>query len=176
MGDNPSKFQGNPRQPVEQVSWDDVQPFLAKLNESRKRHEGKFALPTEAQWEYACRAGTTTFWHDGDGEESLRESGWFHANHDGNTQPVGRLAANAWRLHDMHGNVWEWCADWFAADYYRQSPTIDPTGPPAGSHRVLRGGSWSARADCCGSAFRLNHSPDKRYDDLGLRLVCELDH
>ncbi|HUT94002.1 MAG TPA: SUMF1/EgtB/PvdO family nonheme iron enzyme [Thermoguttaceae bacterium] len=173
MGSNPSRFTDDPSHPVEQVSWDDVQPFLAKLNESRKSQGMKFALPTEAQWEYACRAGTTTAWHCGNDEAKLQEYAWFNMNSGGKTHPVGELLANGFGLYDMLGNAWEWCADWYGAEYYAQSPADDPSGPSAGSHRVHRGGGWLYHARRCRSANRDYNSPDYRRDYLGFRLACE---
>jgi len=172
MGSNPSKFKDNPSHPVVQVSWDDIQPFLTKLNEGALAEEMKFALPTEAQWEYACRAGTTTFWHSGDSEAALQEHGWFKANSGGKTHPVGQLRPNAFGLYDMYGNVWEWCADWFAANYYAKAPADDPSGGPTGSDRVSRGGSWSYSARYhCRSAFRGRFPPVARRDSLGFRVA-----
>jgi formylglycine-generating enzyme required for sulfatase activity/serine/threonine protein kinase len=186
MGSNPSRFTDAPSHPVEQVSWDDVQQFLAKLNVAGTRRVAsvkppldgwsmKFALPSEAQWEYACRAGTTTFWHYGDDEATLQEYAWFHANSGDKTHPVGQLVANGFGLYDMHGNVWEWCADWCATDYYAQSPSNDPSGPATGSYRVQRGGSWIHLARLCRSAFRYDRSPGHRgINTLGLRLASVL--
>jgi formylglycine-generating enzyme required for sulfatase activity len=159
---------------VEQVSWDDVQQFLGKLNESDKAQSMKFALPTEAQWEYACRAGTTTFWHCGDDEATLQEYAWFNANPGGKTHRVGELLASGFGLYDMHGNVWEWCADYWATGYYAESPSNDPSGPSAGSGRVLRGGYWGYHARHCRSAYRHGYSPRYRHLHLGLRLASVL--
>jgi formylglycine-generating enzyme required for sulfatase activity len=174
MGSNPSRFPGDPSRPVEQVSWNDVQPFVAKLNESSKAQRMKFGLPTEAQWEYACRAGTTTLWHCGDDEAKLQEYAWFNANSGGSTHPVGELLANAFGLSDTHGNVWEWCADWYATDYYAQSPPNDPSGRSAGLDRVFRGGSWPDYARHCRTAPRYYRPPGHRVDNLGFRLASVL--
>ena len=144
MGSNPSHFKG-PKNPVEQVSWDDCQKFLEKLNAKSGPGAGKFQLPTEAQWEYACRAGSTTRYCFGDDESGLGEYAWYGANSGGKTHPVGEKKPNAWGLYDMHGNVWEWCQDWYDGGYYANSPTDDPTGPATGSYRVFRGGGWVAR-------------------------------
>jgi formylglycine-generating enzyme required for sulfatase activity len=185
IGSNPSQFKDAPSHPVEQVSWEDIQLFLEKLRVAstlrlpagESPSTGKrlqFALPTEVQWEYACRGGTKTFWYDGNTEESLRESGWYRRNSDSQTHPVGQLKANAWGLCDMHGNAWEWCADWYGEDYYGQSPLNDPSGPPKGSHRVIRGGSWYNTPWSCRSANRYAYAPDSRTNMLGFRLACEI--
>ncbi|MFH1923165.1 MAG: SUMF1/EgtB/PvdO family nonheme iron enzyme, partial [Planctomycetota bacterium] len=174
MGGNPSRFTDDPSHPVEQVSWDDVKPFLAKLNESGKAQGMEFALPTEAQWEYACRAGTMTAWYCGDSDTTLQEYAWFGVNSGGKTHPVGQLLPNAFGLNDMHGNVWEWCDDSWASDYYAQSPTDDPSGSPTGSYRVGRGGGWGRHAGHCRSAHRGHSSPGHRHSDLGLRLASVL--
>jgi len=174
MGNNPSEFTDNPSHPVEQVSWDDIQPFLTKLNEGALAEEMRFTLPTEAEWEYACRAGTTTFWHSGDSEAALQEHGWSNPNSGGKTHPVGQLRPNAFGLCDLHGNVWEWCADWFAADYYAKAPVDDPSGDPTGSLRVSRGGGWYYHAGFCRSAYRNSHAPGIRGNGLGFRLACEI--
>ncbi len=181
MGNNPSQFQA-PGNPVEQVSWENIQPFLAKLNTARTRRVPaakmgsaatamKFALPTEAQWEYACRAGTTTAFCFGDNAAMLGQYGWVKGNSDGKTHPVGELKANAWGLHDMLGNVWEWCADRWAPDYYANSPMDNPPGPGTGSDRVRRGGGWNDNAGLCRSAHRSRSTPVSRTSRLGFRLA-----
>lgn len=114
MNGDPSKFKESPQHPVEQVSWDDAQLFLAKLNELSGSPPLRFVLPTEAQWEYACRAGTTTAYHFGDAAEQIGQYGWWRQNSGGKTHPVGQLGQNAWGLYDMAGNVREWCSDWIA--------------------------------------------------------------
>nr|MBC8875047.1 SUMF1/EgtB/PvdO family nonheme iron enzyme [Planctomycetota bacterium] len=129
MGKNPSRFTGDASHPVEQVSWDDVQQFLARVNGSWKNQDLECALPTEAQWEYACRAGTTTLWHCGNNEAVMQEYAWFTPNNGGETHPVGKLRPNGFGVHDMHGHVWEWCADWYSWDYYTRSLPDDPRGP-----------------------------------------------
>ena len=123
----------------------------------------KFSLPTEAQWEYACRAGTTTAYHFGD--TLTQQQANFGSNQ---TKEVGSYPANAWGLKDMHGNLWEWCADWYGD--YPSGAVTDPTGDSSGSNRVIRGGGWNDRAENCRSAFRNNRNPTYRYNDLGLRL------
>jgi formylglycine-generating enzyme required for sulfatase activity len=178
-GNNPSRNQGGGALPVEGVSWGEVTgDFLAKVNAVAKLEgEAVFALPTEAQWEYACRAGTATEYHAGDGEEALKACGWYKGNSGGKTHPVGGKEANAWTLHDMHGNVWEWCRDNYDRDWYRkESPTADPVNPGQGNtHRVLRGGGWYyGIPGQCRSAFRYHRSPDTRYHNFGWRLSLDL--
>ena len=149
MGSNPSKFKG-PRNPVEIVSWDDCQKFFDKLNARAGGQGWKFVLPTEAQWEYACRAGSTGKFSFGDDEMS--EYAWYNENSGGKTHPVGEKKPNAWGLYDMHGNTWEWCQDWYGA--YGAEAVTDPSGPTSGRRRVYRGGGWSYPARDCRSAFR----------------------
>ena len=175
MGSNPSEFKDDLLHPVGNVSWDDIQPFLAKLNASALVSGIEFALPTEAQWEYACRAGTTTTWHSGESDESVRQYGWFNANAEGKTQRVGQLPANSFGLHDMHGNVWERCADWHAVDYYAKSPVNDPQGPATGTHHVDRGGSCFDGARVCRSANHFHAAPATRGNNHGFRLAAAID-
>ncbi len=173
----PSK---GPKNPVESVSWDDCQQFLKKLNERfRRPHpgppsegEGEFRLPTEAQWEYACRAGSTTKYCFGDEESGLGEYAWYAANSGSKTHPVGEKKPNAWGLYDMHGNVWEWCQDWYDGGYYGKSATDDPTGPDTGSDRVIRGGFLPIYAWSCHSAFRYRNGVGDRNCNpfMGLRV------
>jgi formylglycine-generating enzyme required for sulfatase activity len=168
MGNNPSRFK-SPKNPVEEVSWDDCQKFLKKLNE--KAAGGKFSLPTEAQYEYACRAGSTTRYGFGHDEASLVEYAWYGANAGGKTHPVGEKKPNAWGLYDMQGNTWKWCADWYDKDYDAHTPTDDPSGPATGSCRVLRGGGWHSPARRCRSAYRLYYGPGGGDDDISLRVA-----
>ncbi|MDY0168804.1 MAG: formylglycine-generating enzyme family protein [Thermoguttaceae bacterium] len=181
MGNNPSEFQA-PANPVEQVSWEDIQAFLAKVNAAGPRlvpaagtarlaTEMKYALPTEAQWEYACRAGTTTAFCFGDSPAIFGQYGWFTDNSGGKTHPIGGLKPNAWGLYDVHGNVWEWCADRYDRGYYANSPTDDPPGPTSGSDRVHRGGGWNTQSRHCRLAFRRSFAPSYRYSHLGFRLA-----
>jgi formylglycine-generating enzyme required for sulfatase activity len=170
MGSNPSYFKGD-RHPVEQVSWEDATEFIKKLNGlSEERTAGRFyRLPTESEWEYACRAGSRRAYCFGDGEARLGEYAWYKSNSGNGTQEVGQKAANAWGLYDMHGNVWEWCSDW-KGDY--PSGTVrDPKGPSTGSFRVSRGGSWGLEAALCRSAFRNGCGPSFRNGLLGFRLA-----
>lgn len=164
---SPSHFRGAER-PVEQVSWTEATEFCRRLT---ARLEGKALarLPTEAEWEYACRAGTTTEYNTGDGEAALARAGWYLANSGKETHAVGRLAANAWGLSDMHGNVWEWVHDWKGD--YPALPVIDPTGPRRGSHRVLRGGSWDLTSGLCRSAVRSWFVPAYRSFSWGFRVA-----
>lgn len=180
MGDNPSSFKENENNPVEEVSWDDAQEFIKKLNEITGDN---YRLPTEAEWEYACRAGTTTPFNTG---ENLTTE---QANYNGNypyrnfpkgkyiekTTKVGSYPPNSLGLYDMHGNVWEWCEDWYGEKYYeeckKQGIVENPAGPKIGNFRVVRGGSWPNRAVSCRSAYRGNSTPDDRSIDIGFRLV-----
>jgi formylglycine-generating enzyme required for sulfatase activity len=161
MGNNPSRMKECGEDcPVEFVSWDMVQQFIEKLN----LMEGinKYRLPTEAEWEYACRAGTTSVFSFGNKADKLGEYAWYSDNSGGGTHPVGKKMPNAWGLYDMHGNVWEWCQDWFGD--YPSNSVVDPKGPAKGKHRVLRGGSWYRDAWNLRSAFRLSSfEPNDRY-------------
>jgi len=164
MGTNPSKFSNcGDNCPVESVSWDDAQGFIRKLNQ--KENTNKYCLPTEAQWEYAARAGTT-----GAYAGNLDSMGWHSNNSGSRTHPVAQKQSNAWGLYDMHGNVWEWVQD-RKGDYPTNSAT-DPTGSSSGSIRVSRGGCWNFHARYCRSAIRFNYSPGLRYYYLGFRLLC----
>ena len=167
MGDNPSHFKKGDTYPVENVSWDDCQEFIRKLNQ--KEGVQLYRLPNEAEWEYACRAGSTTKYCFGDDEGGLAAYAWYEKNSGRETHPVGQKKPNAWGLYDMHGNVWEWCQDWYG-DYPTGSVT-DPTGHSSGSFRVLRGGCWNNNAWLCRSALRNAISPDYRNFDLGLRVL-----
>jgi formylglycine-generating enzyme required for sulfatase activity len=168
MGYNPSGFKNcGDNCPVENVSWDDAQEFIKKLN--RKEKGAQYRLPTEAEWEYACRAGTETRYYTGDSEADLDRAGWYDDNSGGKTHPVGRKKPNGFGLYDMHGNVWEWCSDWYG-DYPSGSVT-DPQGPLSGDYRVLRGGSWFNGGRSVRSAHRFRLEPAARYDLYGLRLA-----
>jgi formylglycine-generating enzyme required for sulfatase activity len=166
MGANPSEFKG-PTNPVESVSLDDCRNFLKRLNV--KVGGERFQLPTEAQWEYACRAGSKTRYCFGDDESKLDEYAWYRTNEPGHTHPVGKKKPNAWGLYDMHGNVSEVCADWYDEAYYAKSPENDPTGPAAGDFAVIRGASWLSLGSWCRSPARscFNVVRDPR---IGLRV------
>ena len=168
MGGNPSHFQGK-KLPVETVSWEDCQTFVRKLGE--KVPGRTFRLPTEAEWEYACRAGSTTTYYYGNPEADLKDYGWYVGNSDGATHPVGEKNPNAWGLFDMHGNVWEWCADWYGD--YPKGDVTDPSGPSAGMARVTRGGEWNRLANHATSAFRGKSDPKIRFSRCGVRVVVE---
>jgi formylglycine-generating enzyme required for sulfatase activity len=169
MGNNPSKYKGRSN-PVEQVSWDDIQVFIQRLNQ--KEGHTRYRLPTEAEWEYAARAGTESTYSFGDDARELGKYAWYDENYrSGSTHPVGQKQPNAWGLYDMHGNVWEWVQDWYGDRYYSDSPDTDPKGPSSGSYRVLRGGGWYFSAQYCRAAFRDFNSPDIRYYYVGFRLA-----
>ena len=170
MGSNPSKFQ-SPKNPVESVSWDDCQLFLAKLNAKAGAQWGKFVLPTETQWEFACRAGNTTDYERLTHSTQLKDYGWYDLNSGGKTHPVGEKKPNAWGFYDMHGNVWEWCADWYGSRYYALNLREDPTGPTEGMSRVVRGGGWNDNDWACRSTARGDRDPMLRLNDLGLRVA-----
>jgi formylglycine-generating enzyme required for sulfatase activity len=168
MGEHRGWFKGASN-PVETVSWHDAVEFCRKL----PAKEGEtYRLPTEAEWEYACRAGSTTRYSFGDDEESLGEYAWYIGNSEGKTHPVGEKKQNAWGLHDMHGNVWEWCQDWYDDAYYKTSPTDDPSGQEKFSLRVLRGGSWDHDAGLCRAARRIALRPLGRGSIMGFRVVA----
>jgi len=167
MGSNPSNFKGA-NLPVEEVSWNDAQEFCRKLSQQ----EGKaYRLPTEAEWEYACRAGSGTRFHFGDDESQLGEYAWYENNSESQTHPVGTKRPNAFGLFDMHGSVWEWCSDGYDESYYKNSPVDDPQGPSAGDVRVLRGGSWYGWPGDSRSALRLRGTPDGRISSVGFRVA-----
>jgi formylglycine-generating enzyme required for sulfatase activity len=168
LGNNPSGFLNcGENCPVEKVSWDDVQKFIKRLNQ--KEGSGKYRLPTEAEWEYACRAGSTTAFCFGNDIGMLAEHTWFGANSIDWSHQAGQKKPNAWGLYDMHGNVWEWCQDWYGI--YPSEPVRDPKGPPSGSHRVSKGGSWRSAARFCRSAHRYGVDPGYRRPTRGFRLV-----
>ena len=171
--------QPNPDHPAVYISWNDVRSFIQQLNE--KTGDEAYRLPTEAEWEYACRAGTVARWSCGDDPARLEAHAWYRKedvsegwlSHVGPeyAQPVGTKLPNPWGLHGMHGNVYEWCQDWYGPDYYRNSPNTDPQGPATGTTRVRRGGSFGADAWALRSANRLHEPPSTRGFSLGARLV-----
>ena len=165
---NPN-FTKNDLHPVVCITWNDAQAFISWLN---KTDPGKgYRLPTEAEWEYACRAGTNGFRY-GD----LDSIAWYRNNSGSHTHPVGQKQPNAFGLYDMNGNAYQWCEDWFDADYYANSPSVDPQGPSSSiyNYHVLRGGSWFTFHSDCGSTFRCRPAPDDRYNHYGFRLVCSV--
>ena len=175
-GKTPSQFKGA-KNPVEQVSWDDAQEFCKALHNKAqaKLPQGmEVQLPTEAQWEYACRAGTKTRFYTGDEEEDLARAGWYTKNSDGKTHPVSQKTPNAFGLYDMHGNVWQWCQDLYRSDYEKLSAT-DPMNKTDGKARVLRGGSWNFLPYDCRSAVRSYFTPVNRGIFIGFRIVVSLD-
>jgi len=176
-GKNPSRRK-NPRNPVEQVTWS----AAVKFCNARSTQEGLspcyntntwecdfsangYRLPTEAEWEYACRAGSSTRFYFGESNEELRSFGWFEGNSESKPHPAGQRKPNAWGLYDMAGNVWEWCNDFYGSKYFRDSPADNPRGPTQGEKRVLRGGAWSSSAGNCTSWVR-------NCDEAGSTDVC----
>lgn len=184
LGKNPSRFNaaegGGPDHPVESVSWIEADAFCRKLSaRPEERAAGRsYRLPTEAEWEYACRAGGSTPFAFGNSFDSTHGNfdsvhpyGGENAAKVGHTSPVARYPASAWGLHDMHGNVWEWCSDWYGEAYYATLPLRDPSGPTEGKFRVLRGGSWKNQATACRAAYRNALAPHQRDSATGFR-VC----
>ena len=168
MGTNPSYTKGD-NLPVESVSWNDSQSFLTQLN---AKTQGGYRLPTEAEWEYAARAGSTTAYACGDEESCLAEMAWYIPNAKDMPHPVGQLKANAWGLYDMHGNISEWVQDLYAP--YTEGAQSNPTGPEKGDYRIQRGGHWGTYADRCRSASRQYGDPGGSDRNLGFRLARSL--
>jgi formylglycine-generating enzyme required for sulfatase activity len=202
MGSNPSHFSaadGSKKDyPVENVTWEDAVEFCRRLTElpEEKKAGRQYRLPTEAEWEYACRAGSAADYSVADGKK-LEDHGWFANNsglrpldatalwkedqsnymerilgNKGSTSRVGVKLPNAWGLHDMHGNVWEWCQDWYGA--YPEQTVTDPQGPAEGTAKVARGGGWHNPAAFCRSAYRFRDDPAQRDYDIGIRVLMEL--
>ncbi|MFC1509859.1 formylglycine-generating enzyme family protein, partial [Candidatus Omnitrophota bacterium] len=152
--------------PVGCVSWDDAVEFCRWLSKKTGRD---FRLPTEAEWEYACRAGSTTAYNIGTNEDDLARAAWYKPISSSKLHPVGGKTANAWGLYDMHGNMWEWCSDWLGE--YTSAGQSDPTGPKSGTRRVFRGGSWYTNANYCRSSYHFGYPPDSRDTSIGFRVV-----
>ena len=170
MGGNPSHFSScGDNCPVEEVSWNDAHDFIEKLN---SRTGKRYRLPTEAEWEYAARSGgKSEKWSGTSSESSLGDYAWYDANSGMRTHPVGQKQPNGLGLHDMSGNVWEWCQDWYGSSYYNQSPRDNPGGPSSGSFRVVRGGCWSYFAAAARASVRSWRGAVYRVDFLGFRLA-----
>jgi formylglycine-generating enzyme required for sulfatase activity len=166
MGNNPSNFRSEDLS-VEKVSWKNAVSFCKKLSEKEGR---MYRLPTEAEWEYACRAGSIAAYA---GTGNLDDMGWYAENSDGTTHPVGMKRPNGWRIYDMHGNVAEWCADFYEADYPQEEVT-DPNGPAEGTYRVVRGGSWSSFAPSARCAARMSTPASYQLKQTGFRVLMEI--
>jgi formylglycine-generating enzyme required for sulfatase activity len=170
MGINPSEFKGLDN-PVESVSWDDAQIFIRRLN--KMEGHGRYRLPTEAEWEYAARAGSISVYSFGDDARQLPLYGWYDANSSRSTHPVGKKKPNGWGLFDVHGNVWEWVNDKVdvSGNPYSIDPVKDPVGQPSGSSRFIRGGGWTKHAGWCRSADRGSSFHKDRSNAIGIRLA-----
>jgi formylglycine-generating enzyme required for sulfatase activity len=165
MGYNPSKFKGKNR-PVDSVTWPEAVKFCKKLSEMTGQ---KYRLPTEAEWEYACRANTsTTFYWGNDIDDAYA---WYKENSEGTTHPVGMKKPNPWGLYDICGNIEEWCCDWYSRTYESNGHVKDPQGPDSGELRVRRGGCWYHTAPCLRSGNRFYYQPDERHAQIGFRVV-----
>lgn len=174
MGTRPDSAQGK-NYPVKKVSWENASDFIRRLNElpAEKAAGRLYRLPTEAEWEYACRAGSQTAYCFGDSMDGLSNYAWYTLNSEREAQEVGQKRPNVWGLYDMHGNVWEWCSDWYGE--YPTASANDPIGPISGTTRVYRGGSWSDMAGGCRSANRNDLAPTYENFNLGFRLVCSVN-
>ena len=166
-GKNPSTFKG-PQNPVEQMSWDDATAFCAVLSKKTGR---AVRLPSEAQWEYACRAGTKTRFSFGGDDKDLDAHGWYKANSGGKTHPVAQKKPNAWGLYDMHGNVWEWCCDGYDEKFYANVKNVDPENTIEREGRIFRGGAVDNIPQDCRAAHRFSRSSDFRGSNVGFRVV-----
>jgi sulfatase modifying factor 1 len=191
MKANPSRWKVA-KNPVEQMRWSDAVKYCnarsilegLKPCYDVKTWECNFSangyrLPTEAEWEYACKAGTKTLYYFGDDQAKLKNYAWFKENSSGRPRPVGQKLPNSWGLYDVSGNVWEWCNDFYKVDYYKESPEKNPKGPKTGKTKVLRGGCWNSPANECRSAYRYNENPGYAdvcfgYDIYGFRCVKNL--
>ena len=166
MGSNPSNFSGCDNCPVENVSWNDVQQYIQKLNAQTGKN---YRLPTEAEWEYAAKGGKSTRGYTYSGSNDIGSVAWYYDNSGSKTHAVGTKQANELGIYDMTGNVWEWCSDWYGN--YSSYSVTNPTGVTSGGNRVLRGGSWSSNADNCRTTFRYRGIPGGRNYSDGFRLV-----
>ena len=168
----PIRVLDDPDSPAVYISWNDAKAFITTLNGLTGE---RFRLPTEAEWEYACRGGATTEYYFGDSSANLSDYAWYlenaSAGHDRNSHVVGQLLPNAFGLFDMYGNVYEWCEDWYDSGYYSTSTGIDPRGPTSGSDRVVRGGSYVSAASDCRSAVRYGFDPSYAVMFYGFRLA-----
>jgi formylglycine-generating enzyme required for sulfatase activity len=171
MGSNPSYFKACPNCPVEQVSWDDIQQFISKLNAKTGK---TYRLPTEAEWEYAARGGIKSKGYRYAGSNEIEAVAWYVGNSD-KTHPVGQKKPNELGIYDMTGNVWEWCSDWYGESYYNSSPGNKPQGPDNGEFRVIRGGSCYHDAVYCLVAYRNIRYPDNRRNGGGFRLLSPVE-
>jgi formylglycine-generating enzyme required for sulfatase activity len=192
MGSNPSRWPGQTN-PVEQIRWSDavrycnsrsrlegLQPCYDLENWSCDFSQNGYRLPTEAEWEYACRAGTKTSYFFGEDASKLPNFAWFEKNSGQRPRPIGRKLPNPFGLFDMVGNVWQWCNDFYQVDYYEKSPRKDPKGPASGDNKVVRGGSWAAEGEQCRSSFRYYENPSYTdvcfgYDIYGFRCVRSVE-
>lgn len=174
MGKNPSHFQDSPNHPVEKISYFDAAAYCSALTQ-RERQAGRlpagyqYRLPSEAEWEYACRAGTTNLFSFGETAAEADPYAWTAENSDGRPHPVGLKLPNPWGLHDIHGNVWEWCLDWF--EQYPAAPVQDPSGPASGRFKVFRGGGWNNDADFARSSNRFMMAPSNGIHFVGFRVA-----
>ena len=169
-GENPSDNEGKDN-PVENLVWNDAQKFCKKLTQQSKRN---VRLPTEAEWEYACRAGSTSAYYSGETPADLDRVAWYGKNSGKTTHPVGQKAPNFFGLFDMHGNVLQFCQDWYKESYYREAPSEDPRGPDSGKGHVMRGGSYDDNDDGCRARAREEVDPGSSNGDMGFRVVVEL--
>ncbi len=188
MNANPSRWKGDDN-PVEQLRWSEAARFCNLRSEKEGLHPcydpktwtcnfdaDGYRLPSEAEWEFACRAGTTTTYFFGDSPTALGDYAWFDRNSGGHPRPVGRKQPNPWGLYDICGNVWEWCNDFYKVDYYGESPRDNPRGPKTGENKVVRGGAWRFGPESCKSGYRYNENPGSAdvcfgYDIYGFRCV-----
>ena len=193
MGGNPSRWKGS-MNPVEQVRWSDAARYCnarSRLEALQSCYDLKtwecnfdadgYRLPTEAEWEYACRAASKTTYFFGNDPSKLRDYAWFEENSGGQPRPVGQKLPNPWGLYDMYGNVWQWCNDFYKVDYYQEAPKESPKGPKAGDNKVVRGGAWKFSEQSCRSGYRYNEDPGYvdvcfGYDIYGFRCVRNAPH